>query len=263
MTETKVDPKQHDEATAELYFDLEKAEQELRVAQSRIIRSVGPKETLWGNESKQGWGKEEIFHDFDYAITHCTDEDLVSAWETVDIRCHTLTSRIDGMEAQYTGWSRFFLVVSSQGHIHSSMYCSTCYNTTRYGWLPELSGREEVDTIELCGPVLCSVCFPSAPVAWQGGKVRKKEAARLAWSPDRDEKIAKEVADRAEKAAKRAKKEASKLKYDENLAHKVNFLVDKFGDDESAEYKWTWSNKGYDNAHFAHSDMLRKRRVTA
>lgn len=77
-------------------------------------------------------------------------------------------------------WSRFFLVTSSAGHVHSSMNCHTCKQTTTYGWLPELSGKSEEEAVAQLGTVLCSVCFPSAPVAHTGGKITKAKAAKLA-----------------------------------------------------------------------------------
>lgn len=77
-------------------------------------------------------------------------------------------------------WSRFFLVTSSAGHIHSSMSCSTCRPTTRYGWLPELSGKTEAEAVEAHGPALCSICFASAPVEFIGGKITKAVAAKAA-----------------------------------------------------------------------------------
>lgn len=80
----------------------------------------------------------------------------------------------------YTGWSRFFLVTSSKGHIHSSMSCSTCRPTTSYGWLPELSGRTEADCVAEFGAALCTVCYPSAPVEWVGGFISKADAERRA-----------------------------------------------------------------------------------
>jgi hypothetical protein len=79
-------------------------------------------------------------------------------------------AEIDKLEATYTGWSRFFLVTSSAGHVHSSMHCSTCYPTTTYGWMPELSGKTEAEAVDELGPTLCTVCFPSAPVDWTAGK---------------------------------------------------------------------------------------------
>ena len=66
---------------------------------------------------------------------------------------------------QYGGWSRFFLVLG--GHIHSSLNCSTCNKegkSTNFGWLPDLSGLAEDDAVKEHGAILCTVCYPSAPV---------------------------------------------------------------------------------------------------
>lgn len=82
------------------------------------------------------------------------------------------------LERTYDGWSRFFLVTSSPGHIHSSMSCSTCYPTTRYAWLPHLSGKTEEEAVESQGPALCSICFPSAPVEWTKEKISKSDAEK-------------------------------------------------------------------------------------
>lgn len=65
-------------------------------------------------------------------------------------------------------WSRFFLVLNRNGHVHSSMHCSTCRVSTSFGWQPELSGLDEAAAVEALGPKLCSVCYPSAPVEWIG-----------------------------------------------------------------------------------------------
>lgn len=81
-------------------------------------------------------------------------------------------------EARYTGWSRFFLVQNTGGHIHSSMNCSTCYPTTQFGWLVELAGLTEAEAVAEYGEILCSVCYPSAPVAWTTGENKKVAAER-------------------------------------------------------------------------------------
>jgi hypothetical protein len=93
-----------------------------------------------------------------------------------------LEAAIEELEERYTGWSRFFLVTSSAGHVHSSRCCSTCRPTTTYGWLPELSGKTEAEAVADLGPTLCSVCFPSAPVEYVGGKITKAQAAKRAHS---------------------------------------------------------------------------------
>jgi hypothetical protein len=69
--------------------------------------------------------------------------------------------------SQYEGWSRFFLVPA--GHIHSSLSCSTCNKegkSTNFGWLPDLSGLAESDAVKEHGAILCTVCYPSAPVEY-------------------------------------------------------------------------------------------------
>jgi hypothetical protein len=75
------------------------------------------------------------------------------------------------LEAEFASerWSRFFLVQNVNGHIHSSMHCSTCRWDTQYAWLPTLSGLTETDAVEEQGPRLCSVCYPTAPVEWTLG----------------------------------------------------------------------------------------------
>lgn len=85
-----------------------------------------------------------------------------------------LQNEIIEQDKLYTGWSRFFLVAQANGHIHSSMSCSTCYPTTQYGWLPTLSGLTEADAVAAQGPRLCTVCFPSAPVEWTVGVTSDK-----------------------------------------------------------------------------------------
>lgn len=81
-------------------------------------------------------------------------------------------------EADYSGWSRFFLVQNTNGHIHSTLHCSTCRWDTDFAWLPELSGLTEADAVAEYGEILCSVCYPSAPSEWTTGTNKKVAAER-------------------------------------------------------------------------------------
>jgi len=67
------------------------------------------------------------------------------------------------LEAFYTGWSRAYLVSNTNGHIHSSTDCSTCFIDTRFVWLTDLSGQDRLEIAGLAGERACSVCFPDAP----------------------------------------------------------------------------------------------------
>ena len=91
-------------------------------------------------------------------------------------------------ERDYTGWSRFWLVTSSAGHVHSSTSCSTCYSTTGFAPYPDLAACDEVEAVAILGETLCSVCFPSAPVEYTTGKkITKAVAKKLTghdWSTD-------------------------------------------------------------------------------
>ena len=80
------------------------------------------------------------------------------------------------------GWTRAFLVLNSNGHVHSSRHCTTCYPTTQYGWLPQYSGHDEAEIVADAGRDACSTCFPTAPTDGPASKVElpAKRAARLA-----------------------------------------------------------------------------------
>jgi hypothetical protein len=104
----------------------------------------------------------------------------LAAYDETGEQIDAVQQRIFQLDSLYTGWSRFFLVVSSAGHVHSSMSCSTCRPTTRYGWLPELSGASEQQAVSKLGPALCTVCFASAPVDSTNAKITKAQAAKLA-----------------------------------------------------------------------------------
>lgn len=148
-------------------------------------------------------------------------QDAIDELEAARTALAAKKAEIEQTNKLYTGWSRFFVVTSSQGHIHSSMHCTSCYDTTTYGWLPQLSGKDEADAVENCGPALCSVCFPSAPVAHQGGKISTDDAQRLASGATMAElKAEREAvkqakldakAEKARKASIRAQKLMSKV----------------------------------------------------
>ena len=91
---------------------------------------------------------------------HARAEALQSEIENRRVRAQELNDSL------YTGWSRFFLVQ----HIHSNQYCSSFRPTTRVGWLPEVSGLTEAEAVAEYGAILCTICFPSAPVEWTQGK---------------------------------------------------------------------------------------------
>lgn len=81
----------------------------------------------------------------------------------------------------YTGWSRYFLVMSSNGHIHSHMDCSTCHNGQRTDNL-RMADRHvrftEANAVSEYGGILCTVCYPTAPTEWTEGESQEKTENR-------------------------------------------------------------------------------------
>ena len=96
------------------------------------------------------------------------------------------------------GWSRFYLVIG--GHVHASMECSTCFDTTQFAWLPEQSGKTEAEIVDAAGDAACTVCFPSAPVA-DPGQPRKNTLETAEQRTAREERAAAKAARDAKKAA--------------------------------------------------------------
>lgn len=65
------------------------------------------------------------------------------------------------------GWGRAYLVEGSNGHVHTSMGCSSCnkgQTPTQFSWLPDYSAKGEDKIVEDAGERACTVCYPSAPV---------------------------------------------------------------------------------------------------
>lgn len=113
------------------------------------------------------------------AVRGALEDGTIPAWDrrSVEGRLARLTELEDAIaqvkaalepgEAEWdrrNGWPRFFLVPG--GHLHSSTRCHTLKPTTKIGWLPELSGRDEAAAVAEHGALLCTHCYPSAPVEW-------------------------------------------------------------------------------------------------
>lgn len=95
------------------------------------------------------------------------------------------------------GWTRYYLVTNSNGHVHRERHCSTCFPTTRYAWLVELAGADEAEMVATYGSDACTVCFPSAPTlpGWGSSKSqRDKEEAKQAKIAAREAKKAADAA---------------------------------------------------------------------
>lgn len=113
----------------------------------------------------------------------------------------TETQELTAVFLEYQ-WTRAFLVLNSNGHVHSSTGCTTCFPTTRYEWLTQYSADPESEIVALAGETACTVCYPSAPadILNQPATIQSKARAEK-------EKAATVRAEA--KAAREAKKKAS------------------------------------------------------
>lgn len=69
---------------------------------------------------------------------------------------------IEEHEVGYAGWSRYRLVISSDGHVHADPKCRSFRPTTQTVVIPDLSGKPPTAVIEMLGNACCTVCVPGA-----------------------------------------------------------------------------------------------------
>ena len=98
-------------------------------------------------------------------------------------------------------WTRAFLVLASNGHVHSSMDCNTCFPTTRYNWLVQYSNDDENTIVEDAGQDACTICYPSAPAEVLNRPSRIVTADKVAKAQAKAERDAKRVAKLAKEKA--------------------------------------------------------------
>lgn len=138
-----------------------------------------------------------VFYEKYYPNNESRKADAVARVEALKVKLAELKAEIAVIEKLYTGWTRAFLVSNANGHIHSNMNCPTCFESTRFIWLPELSGEDKMKIAELAGESACSICYPDAPSEYF---LRKSQLE------DPKKRIARE-----EREAKKRERDAKKL----------------------------------------------------
>jgi len=98
-------------------------------------------------------------------------------------------------------WTRAFLVINSNGHVHGSMDCNTCFATTRYNWLVQYSNDDENTIVEDAGQDACTICYPSAPAEVLNRPSRIVTADKIAKAQAKAERDAKREAKIAKEKA--------------------------------------------------------------
>lgn len=174
---TTMSPQEFDEELATIYTAHAKNRARLDSAMGTLHRAAGDRmqgygrRAHWGLTDAEAEQKATERANDDSAMLHIRNDAeraldrLQEAHEAVAATSTQIEERDDVFRAR-GGWSRFFLVENTNGHIHSSMHCSTCRPTTQFSWLPTVSGKTEEDAVNEHGPMLCTICFSSAPLEW-------------------------------------------------------------------------------------------------
>lgn len=155
-------PREIDTALAGLY-------NQMYALEDKIARNLGFIDNLEEGMAKEEAGDGRYTGWSRTGHERCAQmQDEIATWQDERLGLLGQTAPYQA-EFKARRWSRFFLVQNNGGHIHSSMDCSTCNKrgqATRFGWLPELSGKTEPEAVAEHGAILCTVCYPSAPVEW-------------------------------------------------------------------------------------------------
>lgn len=117
------------------------------------------------------------------------------------------------------GWTRYYLVRNTGGHVHVSMDCITCYADTDFGWMTQFSGTDHDEMGTLSAMAACAICFP--------GLSPEIMAAKRDARVDTPERIADREQRDAEKAVKTAKAAAKAITNPDGTALQ---LFDYFGE---------------------------------
>lgn len=184
-------PPQIDTMLSEAYGTLATAAAHQKMSQASLHYAVGDHKrySYQGRRKVETWSLtfDEVI-DFDYDSLMPWDQvsydkafEMLNEAEAQMLAARKEIKTLDAEYARRGGWSRFFLVPG--GHIHKDMHCPTCNKMgqlTDFSWLPELSGLIEADAVAVHGAILCTVCFPSAPVEWTNGLELAEEAKKAA-----------------------------------------------------------------------------------
>jgi hypothetical protein len=132
--------------------------------------------------------QEVIFVEKYYPSNQVRKEQAETRIIAVKNKLAELSTEIAEVEKLYTGWTRAFLVSNANGHIHSTMSCATCFDTTRFIWLPNLSGEDRLKIAELAGEGACTICYPDAPSEYFLRKCQLEDPKKVQAREERDAK---------------------------------------------------------------------------
>lgn len=156
-----------------------------------------------------------------------------------------LTATLDATRRTYLErrWTRFYLV--PRGHVHRSTGCPTLRWNTSIFLMPEYSGMDTEEFVDLAGERACTKCYPNAPVhrpSMLPVHVAEREA---------------DAAELAAKAAEKAQKEAAAIT--DALGTRVIFKTRRAAENHlSSELGWALNTMLVKPVDEAHAVQLQK-----
>lgn len=108
-----------------------------------------------------------------------------------------LTAEVAPLHAEFTrrgGWTRFYLVTNTGGHVHFTTACASCFPTTKFAWLTDYSGMTHDALVAEARSSACTVCFPDAPVDNRKSTIRYESDEVRARREEREAKAAAKAA---------------------------------------------------------------------
>jgi hypothetical protein len=153
---------QVDERLAELLFAREEHQIKSNYARDAIRRAAG---------QKSDYRTGQWDGDFQTALTVLKNDPSeykqrpIAEWENQNRQLLQISFEIEELSEVWEEerWTRAFLVINGNGHIHSTTACSTCFPTTKFEWLTAYSADPEIEIVTAAGETACTICYPSAP----------------------------------------------------------------------------------------------------
>lgn len=207
-------PSEVDTLLANVYQRLDNDMLELNRTQTMVHYAINDKRRYVRNvptwEKTFSEAKDILAKDLESDNTWTVDkaQKLFDTLVEIESRIAVENAKSQRLSAEFDsrgGWVRAFLVISGDGHVHSTMKCSTCNRgqyATRFQWMTEFSGLSEKDVVDAAGWRACTVCYPTAPVGDQASlPTRMFSDDDKAKAKAREEREAKKAAALAKKIA--------------------------------------------------------------
>ncbi|MDQ0376531.1 hypothetical protein [Amycolatopsis thermophila] len=101
------------------------------------------------------------------------------------------------------GWTRYYLVDNTNGHLHTTQRCRNTYASTQWYWVTELSGATAAEAVDAAGSLSCLTCFPDQRAIIESGRPSRIQSPNQ--RKTREEREAAAAAKAAKAAAAAAK----------------------------------------------------------